>query len=148
MKIAVCTKDSPISNNVIRKAAKIADLLKNPEIVLIYVSQERLIPAFSGGVYPSTAIPQSMKDEDIQERGKKIIVMAENLFHEDSDLPVQKVILEGDADTAILRYLKEHSIDLVIMGNNSKPGLGKIFMGSVSSSVVQKAHCDVLIVKT
>lgn len=46
----------------------------------------------------------------------------------------------------ILRYAKDHDIDLIVMGTHGRGPLGHMVMGSVAERVVRKAHCPVLTV--
>ncbi len=55
-----------------------------------------------------------------------------------------KVLKNNFVAPAILEYLQENNIDLVIMGTHGRRGLEKIFMGSVAEEVLKKATCPVL----
>lgn len=46
----------------------------------------------------------------------------------------------------ILRYAKDHDIDLIVMGTHGRGPLGHMVMGSVAERVVRKAQCPVLTV--
>ena len=46
----------------------------------------------------------------------------------------------------ILRYAKEHAVDLIVMGTHGRGPLGHMVMGSVAERVVRKAPCPVLTV--
>ncbi|MCP5312396.1 MAG: universal stress protein [Chromatiaceae bacterium] len=53
---------------------------------------------------------------------------------------------EGSPRKVIVRHVKEHSIDLVVMPAR-KTDISKMFLGSNSSHVVDHARCSVLVVK-
>ena len=53
----------------------------------------------------------------------------------------------GSPRWSITAWANDKNIDLIIMGSHGRHGLGRL-LGSVSNSVLHKAHCDVLIVKT
>lgn len=40
-----------------------------------------------------------------------------------------------------------HDVDLIICGRNDKSGLSRLLLGSVSSSIINYAMCDVVLVK-
>jgi nucleotide-binding universal stress UspA family protein len=48
----------------------------------------------------------------------------------------------------ILRYAKDHEIDLVVMGTHGRGPLSHVVMGSVAERVVRKASCPVLTVRS
>lgn len=48
---------------------------------------------------------------------------------------------------AILDYVVEQEIDLVVMGSHGRRGLGRWLLGSVASQVVHHAPCPVLVVR-
>ena len=47
----------------------------------------------------------------------------------------------------ILRYAREHEIDLIVLGTHGRSGLAHALMGSVAERVVRKATCPVLTVR-
>lgn len=44
----------------------------------------------------------------------------------------------------IVRYAREHAIDLIAMGTHGRGGLKRLILGSVAESVVREAPCPVL----
>lgn len=53
----------------------------------------------------------------------------------------------GSPRWSIISWANEKKVDLIIMGSHGRRGIGRL-LGSVSNSVLHKAHCDVLIVKS
>ena len=51
------------------------------------------------------------------------------------------------AGPAILRYARDHAIDLIVMGTHGRRGLRALVLGSVASEVVREAPCAVLTVR-
>ena len=47
----------------------------------------------------------------------------------------------------IVRYAREKSIDLIILGTHGRSGLAQALLGSVAEKVVRKAPCPVLTVR-
>jgi nucleotide-binding universal stress UspA family protein len=64
----------------------------------------------------------------------------EVLFH------VETAVLPGEARAEILHELKEHPVDLVIVGTHGRGGLDRLMLGSVASTVARKAPCSVLVI--
>jgi nucleotide-binding universal stress UspA family protein len=54
----------------------------------------------------------------------------------------------GDAADEIIRTAAELDCSLIVMGSHGRTGLSRLLMGSVAESVLPRAECPVLIVKT
>jgi nucleotide-binding universal stress UspA family protein len=46
----------------------------------------------------------------------------------------------------IVRYAREHAIDLIVMGTHGREGVMRVVLGSVAETVVRRAPCPVLTV--
>jgi len=53
----------------------------------------------------------------------------------------------GSAFVEIVRYAREHEIDMIIVGTHGRSGLKHVILGSVAERVVRKAPCPVLTVR-
>jgi nucleotide-binding universal stress UspA family protein len=53
----------------------------------------------------------------------------------------------GQAADTILNEIEEQHADLVILGSTVRPGLSRLWLGSVAAEVVAKASCPVLLVR-
>lgn len=63
-----------------------------------------------------------------------------------SDLPqAQGEVVLGDPSDAIVKYIGEHSIGLVIMGTHGRKGLDRVIFGSVADRVIKTARVPVLV---
>ena len=58
----------------------------------------------------------------------------------------QTVIEEGDVATVLLRLVREHGIDLLVIGTRGHRGVKRMLLGSVAEKVFRQAPCPVLIV--
>jgi nucleotide-binding universal stress UspA family protein len=65
----------------------------------------------------------------------------------DARIPVHHVFLEGDPAAEIVRYTKDASMNLIVMGTHGRTGLDRLLMGSVAEKVMREAPCSVLVVK-
>ncbi|NTV91827.1 MAG: universal stress protein [Chlorobiaceae bacterium] len=54
----------------------------------------------------------------------------------------------GNPSDVILEQADHLDVNLIIMGSHGKKGLSRLIMGSVAETVVRKANCPVLIVKS
>jgi nucleotide-binding universal stress UspA family protein len=59
----------------------------------------------------------------------------------------QVEIVSGDPAEEIVRIANIYQADLIAIGSRGLQGVKRIIQGSVSSQVVESAHCSVLVVK-
>ncbi len=57
------------------------------------------------------------------------------------------ILLEGHPEKALLEFIREREIDMVLMGTHGRSGLNHFVMGRVSERVIKKALCPVLLIK-
>jgi len=60
---------------------------------------------------------------------------------------VETIYAEGNAADRIVELAAEWESDMIAMGTSDKRGLERIFLGSVSKSVLSRADCPVLILR-
>jgi nucleotide-binding universal stress UspA family protein len=60
--------------------------------------------------------------------------------------PPVTALLSGSAPLAITDYARENAIDVIVVGTHARGLVNRILLGSVSKSVVEHAHCAVLMV--
>ena len=65
----------------------------------------------------------------------------------DDSIATHHVFLEGDPATEVVRYARDASMDVVVMGTHGRTGLERLLMGSVAEKVLREAPCSVLVVK-
>jgi nucleotide-binding universal stress UspA family protein len=63
------------------------------------------------------------------------------------NIPVHHVFLEGDPAGEIVRYARDTSIDVIVLGTHGRTGVERLLMGSVAEKVMRDAPCSVLVVK-
>jgi len=59
---------------------------------------------------------------------------------------IEGVLAQGAPHQAILAYVDEHDIDLVVMGTHGRTGLDRYLLGSVTEKVVRLSDAPVLTV--
>lgn len=64
----------------------------------------------------------------------------------DAPFEAKAALLPGEARFEILHELREHPVDLVVLGTHGRGGLDRLMMGSVASAVARKAPCSVLLI--
>lgn len=87
----------------------------------------------------------------VEEMDQQMAVATNRLFQElgsdwagrDRTVAVSKF---GVAVEEIIAYVKEHEIDLIVMGTHGATGFSHLLLGSVAEKVVRLADCPVLTV--
>jgi nucleotide-binding universal stress UspA family protein len=65
----------------------------------------------------------------------------------ETNLEVHKELLEGPEAEAILNVAEVRHANLIVMGTRGRSALENLLLGSVSSKVIQYAHCPVMVVR-
>ncbi len=60
----------------------------------------------------------------------------------------KKEILGGDPAIEIIKAIKRHESDLLIMGTSGKTGLNRLLLGSVTEKVIRKVPCSFITIKS
>lgn len=63
------------------------------------------------------------------------------------ELPeVHMLVNEGEIRDRLLESIREHRIDLVVMGTHGRKGFDRLLIGSVTERIVHEATCPVLVI--
>ncbi len=150
MKILVCVDGSEQSQKALNKASIIAEGCNVDEVAIIHVNEG--LPGLTS-IRDITGSP-SQEDLDrfrkIQEEHKeykrKILSEAMKMF-ENKNIKTRTIWKEGQPSNTIIKVGCGEEFDMIVIGRRGMSGLQKIFLGSVSSAVVQEAKdCSVLTV--
>ena len=128
------------SENAIRaakEAVKIATLCQHVHVEIVYV----IAP-------PKThrELLLTPTDKDKEKIRSERIAPVEELLKE-SEIDYSVIIFHGDPAQTIIDYEDESQFDLLVIGSRGLNVVQKLMMGSVSSKVIQKVGCPVLMVK-
>jgi nucleotide-binding universal stress UspA family protein len=66
----------------------------------------------------------------------------------DPRYPVETRLVRGFEAEEILREARDFACDLIVMGTHGRTGLARLLMGNTAESVLPKAECPVLVVKS
>jgi len=61
-------------------------------------------------------------------------------------VPGTVLVTQKAIEDAVPEWIKEHGIDLIVMGTHGRRGVDRMFMGSVAEAIVRSAACPVLTV--
>ncbi|BDC19015.1 universal stress protein [Acidianus sp. HS-5] len=84
--------------------------------------------------------------ESVYNRAKADIEEAKKKAKE-GGIEAEGVILEGDPASAILEYANKNNVDLIVTGSRGLSSLKRVFLGSVSTRLVQEAKIPVMVIK-
>lgn len=136
-KIAVGIDHSYVSAVVLERALRLAKVF-NSRLYIVHVVPT--VPPFQTKQGPAVDMSymEFMKaaDADVIESAKKRL--------EETGVKGEVLQLEGEPAEEILAVLEEEGVDLVVVGSKEKAGT-LVHLGSVSSTVSEKAKCSVLI---
>lgn len=59
---------------------------------------------------------------------------------------IEPGLIEGEASSAIEKFIGEHEIDLIVLGSRGDTGLSRLFEGSMAEEVFRTAQCPVMVV--
>ncbi len=60
---------------------------------------------------------------------------------------VVKAVVEGSPRVEVVRYARQHEIDLIVFATHGRTGLAHVIIGSVAESMARTAPCPVLTVR-
>lgn len=63
------------------------------------------------------------------------------------DVPVERLVLDGEPAHVVARVAAERQCDLVVIGSHGRTGLRRLLMGSTAEHIIRLAPCPVLSVK-
>lgn len=91
-------------------------------------------------------LEKKFKQSDIEDIPPSFIIQAKKLAM-NNKIPFENRILVGDPGHSIVEYANTHSIDLIVIGARGLSTFKKIFLGSVSNYVMQKADMPIVLIK-
>ncbi len=91
-----------------------------------------------------TPSPVMMIDENelLEQSRRSLQTFAEKMGLEEA----RQQVLAGAPRQEIIRYAREHDVDLIVIGSHGRHGLDRL-LGSTARSILNDAPCDVLAVR-
>lgn len=84
--------------------------------------------------------------ERAQEHASDILESASEVAAE-YDCELETKIVTGEPDHRIVAQAGEESVDLIIIGSHSQPGISRLLLGSVAEKVVRRSPVPVLVAR-
>lgn len=89
-------------------------------------------PAVMGSIYEGVHSPAQ---EKIQQLAKRL-----------QGCPNQTYVRHGNVSNVVAEMIREHEINLLVLGTHGRTGLGRLVMGSVAEELFRRVTCPVLTV--
>jgi nucleotide-binding universal stress UspA family protein len=143
-KILVALDGSKASNNALNFALELADNL-SADVELLTIVPPVFLPSYSIYVLKSDAISECAKNLEISFRGV-LSKAQEEARRRHAKTNVSTRFEKGEPSEKIVEVANQGGFELIIIGSRGLGGRVSA-LGSVSSRVVDKSNCPVLIVK-
>jgi nucleotide-binding universal stress UspA family protein len=126
------------------RAAKVAVTLAKKFGAELLVCHAIPMPSSSFG----TIEPKSIYFDPARKNAKTLLNETVKLA-ETGGVKASELLIEGLTSVveAIVSNASNHNVDLIVIGTRGRTGFKKLLMGSVSSGVLNHAHCSVLVVR-
>ena len=111
-------------------------------------------------VVPGTQIPEEVREFISNERvgepprnvymqiaGERIMQTAEKEVQEKGVKEVRPFVVQGDPAEKIIKFARDHAVDLIVMGSRGLGLAKELLLGSVSRKVCHLAGCTCVTVK-
>jgi universal stress protein A len=139
-KICCAVDLSAPSRFAMEEAADLAGRLQ-AELTLLHVYEE--LPATPTEVQvPPPELPKQADKEK-----ERVLHFWQGEAEAIAGRPVHSMVLIGSADAEILRFVREGSFDLLVVGTHGRTGLKRLVLGSVAERVLRQAECPVLVIR-
>ncbi len=97
-------------------------------------------------IYVMHSSEKKYRKDDFEDVPPSFIIEAKKLAMENK-ISFESRILTGDPGHSIVEYAHTHHVDLIVIGARGLSTFKKIFLGSVSHYVMQKADMPIVLIK-
>jgi nucleotide-binding universal stress UspA family protein len=87
---------------------------------------------------------QAWNDARTEEKATALLQVQQDISERFPDQQFENHLFTGPTEEVLLKYCETAAIDLVIMGKHGAEGLERVFMGSVTASLISKSNVPVL----
>jgi len=146
----VCLDGSKHSEKALSQAIQIAKKFGSKIILVHVVEPTAVFSAMQNPSVPywgsiSAPLLQSSLDKE-QKEGNKILTKNSHILEKEG-IPFDIALLLGNPSEEILNFSKKKRVDFIVVGSLGKGMLSRVLLGSVSTSISQRADCTVIIVR-
>jgi len=119
------------------------------ELTVLYVVSPEVRFGYLENVF-TPGLPGPLKEVIMlaMEKGQKYVEeVKQEAFANNTKVRTDVIIGSVSVAKTIVLYAEEQKMDLIVVGTRGISGIKKVLLGSTASSVVNHAHCPVLVVK-
>ena len=138
-KILLATDGSSIADRAAEKALELASEITDAHITVLHISSDA----------PNrTELMKAHMDVKfvLESKAHKVIQKTTERL-EEAGVPFALEVGLGEPADKIVKYAKDHEMELIIIGSRGLGGINSVLLGSVSQRVTQQSSCPVMIVK-
>ena len=149
-RIMVCLDGSKHSEKALSQAIQIAKKFDSKITLVHVVEPTAVFSAMQNPAVPywgsvSAPLLQSSLNKE-QKEGGKILTKNSHILEKEG-IPFDIVLLLGNPSEEILNFSKKKKADCIVVGSLGKGIMSRVLLGSVSTSISQRANCTVIIVR-
>ncbi|WP_157270895.1 universal stress protein [Azohydromonas aeria] len=133
-RVLVASDFSQSSHHALRTAAQ---LLPGRELVVYHACMTTLVGL-------ADAAPTGAANLEAEQRECAAFVEASAL---PDHVRVRCVVEEGAVEAALARYVRQHDIELVVMGSRGRSAVMSLLLGSTAARLLEWLPCDTLLVR-
>lgn len=149
-KILVATDGSPLSLKACTWALDLAKLhaVQGCQVLLANIAPLSLLDlaTFRAPMSGEDLLPKQLQ-ERLAENSQAILKMSQEHLKDTHGVQISTHSVLGHPADVICELAKEEQVDLIVVGSCGHSKISRILLGSVSDSIVNHAHCPVLVVK-
>ncbi len=140
-RIAVATDGSEPANAAVRLAADLAGRYEAELLVIAIAPLPTILSSPNGPIVPPTVPPSEVP------AFRELVDAAVATARSSGVRGVSGVCEEGAPVDEILRQVRDHGSDLLVVGSRGLSTAERLLLGSVSTGLVNRAPCPVLVVR-
>jgi len=145
-KILVAIDGSPASDKAAEEAVRLASATSTERfrstLYAVIVLPAKQAPALTD----LSLAPNRVRVDDWEDKKRRIFYVVDKAAAE-ANVHLNKEIIYGEVDEAILNYAEQEECDVIVIGSTGKGRMLRALRGSVSNRVALTASCSVYIVR-
>jgi len=129
------------SNNAFKALVYAAGLAKHCGATIHIVHAYELL---ENALITRSSMRDAWNEKRKQEKAAALMQVHQDISERFKDQKFDKHLFTGPTEEVLLKYCETAGIDLVIMGKHGAEGLEKVFMGSVTASLISRSRVSIL----
>lgn len=144
------------SQQAVRRGKQLAALY-DARVSLLFVAEQRTVPVFSDTGLPSFTV-REMDDTIVENAPRALAALdadvsvdvpdeaSDDSARKDTTPQTAHHVRRGSVDEAIVAFVEEETVDLIVMGSHGVGGTERRLLGNTTAQVLRSAACPVYVV--